>query len=105
MARAIFGDGRGLSTSETRRPAPTAADLAPVAIAGREPTVEVSDLVLKRDIYYTLYPGRSRLRQSWEQRFPRTPGELFDILRDPARFPALGNAAGRASIRSGRTAS
>ena len=39
-------------------PVPTAADLSPAGIAVRNGSVTVSDLVLKRDIYYTQYPGR-----------------------------------------------
>ena len=42
----------------TRLPIPTAADLSPAGIAVRNASVGVSDLVLKRDIYYTQYPGR-----------------------------------------------
>jgi signal peptidase I len=87
--QAIFGDGATYATPETH-PAPTAADLSPVAIAAKGAAVEVSDLVLKRDIYYTLYPGNPEYTQLWEQRFPRTPVELFDILGDSAQFPALG---------------
>jgi signal peptidase I len=86
----VFGDGVTYESLE-KHAAPTAADLSPVAIAARGAEIEVSDLVLKRDIYYTLYPGRSDYTQSWEQRFPRTPVELFDLLSDPAQFPALGS--------------
>jgi signal peptidase I len=86
----VFGDGVNYDSLE-KHPAPTAADLSPVAIAARGAAIEVSDLVLKRDIYYTLYPGRSDYSQSWEQRFPRTPVELFDLLSDPSRFEPLGN--------------
>jgi signal peptidase I len=86
----VFGDGVTYEAPE-KHVAPTAADLAPVAIAAQGAEIEVSDLVLKRDIYYTLYPGRSDFSQSWDQRFPRTPVELFDLLSDPAQFPSLGN--------------
>src|SRR5262249_26742401 len=88
--RPVFGDGVVYETLE-KHAAPTSADLSPAGIAAKAATVEVSDLVLKRDIYYTLYPGRSDYSQSWDQRFPRTPVELFDLLSDPAQFPALGN--------------
>ena len=27
----------------------------------------------------------------WEDRYPRTPTELFDFLSDPSRFPGLAN--------------
>ncbi len=72
-------------------PVPTEADLAPAAIAVRNASVIASDLVLKRDIYYTQYPGRLDYGVVWEDRFPRTPIELFDFLSDPARFPSLAN--------------
>ena len=64
-------------------PIPTAADLAPAAIAARNASVVASDLVLKRDIYYTQTPGRVDYGIVWEDRFPRTPKELFDFLSDP----------------------
>jgi signal peptidase I len=88
--RGVFGDGMTYESPE-KHPAPTAADLSPVAIAAKEASVEVSDLVLKRDIYYTLFPGRPDYIQSWDKGLPRTPVELFDILSDPSQFPALGN--------------
>jgi signal peptidase I len=68
---------------------PTEADLAPAAVAARNATVVASDLVLKRDIYYTQYPGRIDYGFVWEDRYPRTPIELFDFLSDSARFPSL----------------
>ena len=43
-------------------PIPTAADLSPAGVAVRNGSVTVSDLVLKRDIYYTQYPGQHRLQ-------------------------------------------
>jgi Signal peptidase, peptidase S26 len=88
--RGVFGDGLPYESPE-KHTAPTAADLSPVGLAAKGAAVEVSDLVLKRDIYYTLYPGRSDYSQSWDQRYPRTPVELFEILGDPSQFPALGN--------------
>jgi Signal peptidase, peptidase S26 len=71
-------------------PIPTAADLAPAAVAVRNASVGASDLVLKRDIYYTQYPGRYDYEVVWDDRRPRNPTELFDFLSDPARFPGLG---------------
>jgi signal peptidase I len=71
-------------------PIPTERDLAPAALAVRNATVEASDLVLKRDIYYTQSPGDSDYDVVWDDRSPRTPTELFDFLSDPSRFPALG---------------
>jgi signal peptidase I len=71
-------------------PIPTAADLAPAAVAVRNASVGASDLVLKRDIYYTQYPGRFDYEVVWDDRRPRNPTELFDFLSDPSRFPGLG---------------
>ena len=58
--RAVGEPGFAYETGEAN-PIPTAADLAPAAVAVRNASVEASDLVLKRDIYYTQYPGRYRL--------------------------------------------
>jgi signal peptidase I len=70
-------------------PIPTAVDLSPAGVAVRNGSVAVSDLVLKRDIYYTQYPGRIDYGRVFEERYPRTPAELFDFLSDPAQFPNL----------------
>jgi signal peptidase I len=72
-------------------PIPTEADLAPAGVAARNARIVVSDLVLKRDIYYTQYPGRLDYGEVWEQHYPRTPAELSDFLSDPSRFPGLAN--------------
>jgi signal peptidase I len=72
-------------------PIPTEADLSPAAISARNADVVASDLVLKRDIYYTQYPGRLDYGLVWEQNYPRSPTELFDFLSDPLRFPSLAN--------------
>jgi signal peptidase I len=72
-------------------PVPTAADLSPAGIAVRNASVTVSDLVLKRDIYYTQYPGRVDYGPVWADRYPRTPTELFDFLSDPSQFANLAN--------------
>ncbi|HMB03785.1 MAG TPA: S26 family signal peptidase [Isosphaeraceae bacterium] len=85
-----FGDGLPYDVAEPH-PAPTAADLSPAAIAARGAAIDVSDLVLKRDIYYTQHPGRSDYRQSWEMHSPRMPVELSD----PAQFAALGELESR----------
>jgi lipopolysaccharide export system ATP-binding protein len=55
----------------------------------------VSGLVLKRDIYYTLKPGKADYGELW----PLLPGrafdaagqiaEVFDLLADPARFSLI----------------
>jgi signal peptidase I len=88
--RAVGGDGIEFESNETV-PIPTSADLAPAAIAARNASVVASDLVLKRDIYYTQTPGRVDYGIVWEDRYPRTPKELFDFLSDPSRFANLAN--------------
>jgi signal peptidase I len=87
--RGPFGDGLTYEVAESH-PAPTDDDLSPARITAQGASVEVSDLVLKRDIYYTLFPGRSDYSQSGEMHYPKTPVELFDLLSDPAHFAALG---------------
>ena len=86
----VGGGGIELAMNETV-PIPTAADLAPAAIAVRNASAVASDLVLKRDIYYTQTPGRVDYALVWEERYPRTPKELFDFLSDPTRFAGLAN--------------
>ncbi|QEH37653.1 Signal peptidase I [Aquisphaera giovannonii] len=72
-------------------PVPTAMDLSPAAVAIRGGTFRVSNLVLKRDIYYTQYPGRHDYGSTvFEDRTPRNAAELLDVLADPARFPGFG---------------
>jgi signal peptidase I len=88
--RACGGDGFEYESPESV-PIPTEADLAPAAISARNAEVVASDLVLKRDIYYTQYPGRLDYMRVWDQNYPRSPAELFDFLSDPARFPGLAN--------------
>jgi signal peptidase I len=88
--RAVGGEGIEFIRTESV-PIPTEADLAPAAIAVRNAAVVASDLVLKRDIYYTQYPGRLDYGVVWEDRYPRTPTELFDFLSDPSRFASLAN--------------
>jgi signal peptidase I len=87
--RAVGEPGFDYETGEAN-PIPTAADLAPAALAVRDATVEASDLVLKRDIYYTQYPGRFDYEVVWDDRRPRNPTELFDFLSEPSRFSGLG---------------
>ena len=88
--RAAGGEGFEYESRDSI-PIPTEADLAPAAIAARNAVVIASDLVLKRDIYYTQYPGRLDYGVVWEQHYPRTPNDLFDFLSDPSRFPNLAN--------------
>ena len=72
---------------------PTQADLEPAGITAAGASVAVSDLVLKRDIYYTLTPGPSDYTNLWDDRSPRPRSEveLFDALADPSQFAFLAN--------------
>jgi signal peptidase I len=70
-------------------PIPTADDLSPAGVAVRNGSVTMSDLVLKRDIYYTQNPGQNDYWPVFENREPRNVVELFDFLGDPAQFPNL----------------
>jgi signal peptidase I len=89
--RAVAGDGIEFESSEPA-PVPSAADLAPAAIAARNTSVAASDLVLKRDIYYTQTPGDDDYRMIWENRYPpRTPEELFEVLSNPSGFSNIAN--------------
>jgi signal peptidase I len=80
-----FGEGReyedGSLFEDQGRAVPTEADLAPAGVAARGAEVLVSDLVLKRDIYYTLEPG------SWDYASLGVAEET--ILSDPAECRAL----------------
>ncbi len=62
-------------------PIPTAADLDPVGVSARGADVEVSGLVLKRDIYYTLDPG------AWD--YGRLGLSSDRQLDDPREFSLL----------------
>ncbi|MFO0893272.1 MAG: S26 family signal peptidase, partial [Isosphaeraceae bacterium] len=85
-----FGDGLVYDSSDDNRPSlPTGEDLQPARIAARDADVEVSDLVLKRDIHYTLDPGEPDLRGLEAFAF-RPPSALFDLLADPRRYAELG---------------
>ena len=88
--RPAGGDGLEYESGDSI-PIPTEADLSPAAIATRNAVVVANDLVLKRDIYYTQYPGRLDYGVVWDQHYPRNPTELFDFLSDPSRFAGLAN--------------
>jgi signal peptidase I len=88
--RPIGGEGAEFE-SNAPVPIPAEADLSPAAIAARDADVIASDLVLKRDIYYTQNPGRLDYGLVWDDRLPRTPAELFDFLSDTSRFGRLAN--------------
>jgi signal peptidase I len=92
---AVSPDGVTYAMDDSVR-IPTAADLAPAAVSVRGASaVVVSDLVLKRDLYYTQQPGSrgdSDYDQVvWDGSPPSTPAQLFDFLSNPARFSALAN--------------
>lgn len=85
----VFGNGL-VYQDPANHVEPTNADLNPVRVATRDASVRVSGLVLKRDIYYTQNPGYIDYGSSYDNRLPRTPVELFDMLADPKRVAALG---------------
>jgi signal peptidase I len=68
-----------------------------VGIVSQGASLTVSGLVLKRDIYYTQYPGRSDYTGllSWPLGSAADPADravaVFNVLADPAHFPELGN--------------
>jgi len=89
--RAPFGDGLVYEGSE-KPVLPTEADLAPAAVTAEGASVAVSDLVLKRDIYYTLNPGHPDYDSFWDDdHIPRTAVELFDNLAKPSQLSFLAN--------------
>jgi signal peptidase I len=92
--RPIADPGFVYETGDTN-PAPTAADLLPAGIAVRDASVTASDLVLKRDIYYTQDPGWIDYGVVWDDRRPRNPVELFDFLADPNRFANISQVRSR----------
>jgi len=97
--RTPFGDGLTYDDGPSASHAPTAADLDPVGISGVGASIEVSGLVLKRDIYYTLTPSQADASISSfepqfglgaERPFARVVHQ-FDVLSDPAKFTPLMN--------------
>jgi signal peptidase I len=88
-----FGEGRVFEASEQDAwCVPTAADLEPARLAARAADLSLSELVLKRDIYYTLHPSYADVHQMQRIAFSG-PRAFFDLLADPARYAALGPAA------------
>ncbi len=94
----VFQDGLPYDETEETSHTPTQKDLDPAGIALKATKASVSDLVLKRDIYYTQTAKHAdyRIPGSEESGEPRSPGEysgvnmMFDFLADPARFAILG---------------
>jgi signal peptidase I len=78
---------------------PTEKDLDPVGVSFKAAKATVSDLVLKRDIYYTQRAGHVdyQIPGTDDYSEPRTATEyagvnkMFDFLSDPSKFPALKN--------------
>jgi signal peptidase I len=94
--RAVGQPGFAYETGDAI-PVPTAADVAPAAIAVRNAAVTASDLVLKRDIYYTQDPGGIDYEYEvvWEDRGRPIAPAPFNFLTDPARFPSLARVRSR----------
>ena len=113
-----FGDGVAYDDHLGQRPLPTSLDLSPANLAVNGLGAQVTRLVLKRDIYYTLSPGQAdygRLSDAVERGvarqkidpqaaeafleayhdFEHRPGAIFDFLANPALFPALAVSASR----------
>ncbi len=83
--------------------APTAKDLDPAGISIKSARATVSDLVLKRDIYYTqeprdpdyLIPGVTEASdREGDNEYARIV-KLFDFLSDPAQFAILKDLSSR----------
>lgn len=86
-----FGDGLSYEETPNAGNTPTVADLDPVGILAQDASLKVTDLVLKRDIYYTQDPQSFDYAGAQAEFNPRTPVELIDALADPRRFPAIGS--------------
>jgi signal peptidase I len=90
-----FGDGLSHSANEPIPGAvPTPEDLEPVRIKGVGANLELSGLLLQRDIHYTIAPGLADIAQLDDLRFANAH-MLFEILSDPARLAGLGQPAPR----------
>jgi signal peptidase I len=87
--RTPFGEGVSYDQDHDEPREPTIADLSPIGIGSSFAQVRVSDLVVRRDIYYTLRPNASDLEEfgmlrSWDEyRW------LVQAMSDPSRFPEL----------------
>jgi signal peptidase I len=86
----LFGDGIDYSGSGLSEPqVPTEADLRPAVIAVQGARVNLSDLVLYRDIYYT---HGERGEAGWFE-YEKHPGNQWEeVLSDPTRWSFLGTA-------------
>ncbi len=69
---------------------PTEADLQPVRVGVSGGTATIKDLLVKRDIHYTLQPNQSDYQRYGSlDRNPNAYRDVRDILSTPARFPEL----------------
>jgi signal peptidase I len=83
--KTIFGEGVNFARDKAESRAPTVEDLAParVGVAG-DASVAVSNLLLKRDIYYTLDPRGSDYIELGLAPY-------LDSMSDVTRFPLIEN--------------
>jgi signal peptidase I len=82
--RTPFGDGVVYDEGSFPHPLPTKADLEPVGVAVKGGSVSVSDLVLKRDIYYTQSPGQPDYDRPFDG--GRRMSDVLERLADPSTF-------------------
>ena len=96
-----FDAGMTYEDAPETPPAPNAMDLQPASVSIRGATVRVSDLVLKRDIYYTQDPRdpdhkiggvHESIDRDETSEFGRII-KMFDFLSDPARFASIKDIA------------
>jgi signal peptidase I len=85
--RLPFGAGPTYD-SRLESPVPTAADLEPARIAAMRASIEVDQLILRRDVYYTLEPAETDY-SNLDGSARTESSALLDLLSDPARFPQL----------------
>jgi signal peptidase I len=82
-----FGPGVSYPTDPEPGP-PTAADLEPVRIAAQEAEIAVAELVLKRDVYYTIDPSEADY-DNLDGLARIDASAFFELLSDPERFARL----------------
>jgi signal peptidase I len=82
-----FGEGTSYPSGPESGP-PTPADLEPVRIAAHQAEIAVADLVLRRDVYYTLDP--SKVDYANLDGLARIDASaFFELLSDPEQFARL----------------
>ncbi len=81
--------GQGVSYPTRPEPgSPTPADLEPARIAARQADMAVSELVLRRDVYYTIDPAEADY-DDLDVRASVDSADFFDLLSDAERFSRL----------------